>query len=171
LVTLAAYLGRVEAETREDGTPLPGCPAARARAVARAYETAGDLAAAQRWLDVALAVEEPARRRDLELTHAELLRRRGERAAAKAAFAAFLTAPADALTVPAALSYAKLLEHGERDAAAARAVCAAALAELPRFHLGAARARYEHDLRVRIARLDRRLAARAPALPGSPPSS
>ena len=49
LVTLAAHLARSRAETRADGSPLPGPPAARARGIAKALAVAREHEAALPW--------------------------------------------------------------------------------------------------------------------------
>ena len=49
LVTLAAHLARTLAEARADGSPLAGCPVARARGVAKALALAGEHGPALGW--------------------------------------------------------------------------------------------------------------------------
>jgi hypothetical protein len=73
LVTLAAHLARSLSETRADGSPLAGPPAARASGIAKALGVARDHAGALEWFTRAAergagpltAVEERLRRRAL----------------------------------------------------------------------------------------------------------
>ncbi len=129
LVTLAAYLGRVEREERADGTPLRGCAATRARALARALSDAGRRHEALPWFERAIERGRVAELevRDLELARAEALRRLGDAPGARAGFAALLEGGEDRHTCPAAIGLAKLLEHDLDDCEEALRVCERAL--------------------------------------------
>ncbi|MEM9799369.1 MAG: ribonuclease H-like domain-containing protein, partial [Planctomycetota bacterium] len=93
LAALAAYLGRVETETRASGDPLAGCPARRAVALA---ETAQDVSDEMRWLDCALARDVAGDdRRRVQVRRAHLLRRARRVDEARAAYRAALEECAD----------------------------------------------------------------------------
>jgi tetratricopeptide (TPR) repeat protein len=155
-VTLAAYLGRVECEQRVDGSGIAGPALNRASAVGRGHLEAGDRAAASAWLLRALerARARGERVREHELAHAENLRLLGDRPAAAAALEALTEAPEDHVTVLALIARAKLLEHGERDRAAALTLVRRAVEIAPRQHVGRDLARLESDLSHRLARLE-----------------
>ena len=153
LVTLAAYLGRVNQESRANGEVLPGPADFRARAMARSLESLGDREAAVDWWSRAF---ERAPTRDVELARAECLRRSGRADAAHAAFVALAAAPDDRTTAPALLAHAKLLEHDCVDAAGALEASRRAALLVTRFHCGTEAKRLGDDLLKRIERLARR---------------
>lgn len=155
LVTLAAYLGRAEAEVRADGRPLAGCAIARARALARSHLGAGDRRAALPWIDTAIERERAAGAdpRDLVLLRAKSLRLTGESAAARADFEALAAGPEDRHTTPALIELAKLLEHDAKDFAAAHATSLRARDIAPRRHTGRELTAFQADLDRRTPRL------------------
>jgi len=157
LVTLSAYLGRVLDEQRSDGTALAGHAATRARGLAWAFESAGDLDNALRWIEHAIAREDDDTR-ELEAARAELLRRSRNDEQARAAYEAFVDGPEDPLTAPALRELAKLCEHRFRDYAAARAACERGLELATRWHIGVERDRLACDLEARLARVERKAA-------------
>lgn len=78
LVTLAAHLGRARCEQRADGSPLPGAPRARARALAELHAARREHSAALDWLERALT-RAGSDEGELWFRHAECLRKLGER--------------------------------------------------------------------------------------------
>jgi tetratricopeptide (TPR) repeat protein len=160
LVALTAYLGHVLGERRDSGEALAGCPAQRARALARAFAAAGDHGSALRWIDTALE-RDPDGRRELLLVRARCLRRLGQGAAARQIYEGLLAESDDALTLPACLELAKLSEHHLRDLVAARDACQRASGLLASMRSGLERDKWQADLTTRLARLERRLARSA----------
>jgi len=152
LVTLAAHLGRTSAESRGDGSALPGDAAARAVGYARSAAARGERDLAGEWYERALARgARPTRGLRLERAHQYRLGKQPE--AALAAYRELADGPEDACSAPALLELAKLLEHHARDPRAALACCEAARALLDRQHSGSDRARLARDLERRDARL------------------
>ena len=156
LVTLAAHLGRARTERRAGGGELPGHAYARALGLADLHGTRARRAEELRWLERALTRASAPTPRSLLLRRADVLRLARRPAEALAAYRELAAQAADAHAARAWCEIAKLLEHAERDYAAALDACARAR-ELAEAHLsGSAFARACRDLERRRARLARR---------------
>ncbi|MCA8979542.1 MAG: ribonuclease H-like domain-containing protein [Planctomycetes bacterium] len=154
LATLAAHLGRSSAETRADGSPLTGCPSARAAGLAKSHQSTRDRDAALAWLERALERTRNAdRARDLALERAEALRLARRDADSLAAYRDLAAAPQDRHSPAILLGLAKLVEHHTKDRAGALELCRTALCVLDRQLVGGSYARLKRELTARIARL------------------
>ena len=154
LVTLTGYLGRVLRETRRSGAPLAGCPASRARAIARSLLLRRRRTEALPWLERAIErhgglVPES---RDLALERAEALRLAGEHDLAEESYRALIEGGRDRYAVLAGIGLAKLLEHGRGDRPAAYRCCLDVQSLLPKLSPSEGR-RLGTDLERRLARL------------------
>ncbi|MEM8713823.1 MAG: ribonuclease H-like domain-containing protein [Planctomycetota bacterium] len=126
LVSLSAYLGRVEEENRRCGAPLRGHAPRRAAALA---ETAVSAEARLRWAETALARSvEGADRRRMQLLVADHHRRTGAVDAARAAYREALEECADdRLAIDLFVGASMLLEHSVGDLPHARGFAQRAL--------------------------------------------
>lgn len=154
LVTLAAYLGRIESGTRAGAGELGGSELDCARALARALIEAKREDEAREWITRALNLEPTrAESRQLRFANALSLKRSKLPCEAWGELETLLAEPHDTLTVPASIEAAMLLEHRLKDRKRALELCEAALALCENFHFGTEYARFKRDLDKRIARL------------------